>query len=417
MRSRARQGRVVDAEVLMVGVDVAKWRHVAVLRTGRGFKSDAFGFTNDRAGFESLTQRAEATRREQGCESVAFALEATGHYGHALRHFLIDGGFAVVGINPAHTKRAKELEDNSPEKSDPKDADVIADLALQGKGRLIVIPRGPFADLRRLGKLRERLVVERIRLRNRYFALVDLLFPELPSLVRDAASRTMQRLLAECPTPADIVAMGFERLQPCLQRWSRGHVDADRSARIYQAAKETVGIREGLDAARLEMKQSLEALAQVEGRMREVETVQSQALEHVPYTDLLLSIPGLGRVTVATVLGETGDLRAFRNAEAVIKFSGYNLYTMSSGIQRGNTRITKRGRPLLRRLLFLAACRLSRFGAPLGTFHRRVRARRPGPVVLVGGCRKLLRLMVALVRDNKRYEPGRVGMPAPGTAA
>jgi transposase len=417
MRSRSRQERVVNSEVLVVGVDVAKGRHVAVCRSGGGFKTGSFGFTNDRMGFESLLERAEATRQGQGCESVIFALEATGHYGHALRYYLMERGFVVVGINPAHTKKAKELEDNSPEKSDPKDADVIADLALQGKGRLIVVPKGAFADLRRLGKMRERLVVERIRLRNRYFALVDLVFPELPGLVRNAASRTMQRLFTEWPTPADIVVTGFEGLQECLRRWSRGHVDANRSARIYRAAQETVGLHEGLDAARLEMKQDLEALAQVEARMREVEKAQSQALDQVPYADLLLSIPGLGRVTVATVLGETGDLRAYRDAEAVIKFSGYNLYTISSGSHRGNARITKRGRPLLRRHLFLAACRLSRFGAPLGTFHRRVSARRPGPVVLVGGCRKLLRLMVALVRDGKRYEPGRVGVPTTGEAA
>jgi transposase len=417
MKSRAREGRAVNAEVLMVGVDVAKWRHVAVFRTHRGFKSDAVGFTNDRTGFESVARSAEVARKARACESVVFALEATGHYGHALRHFLMDRGYTVVGVNPAHTKKAKELEDNSPEKSDPKDADVIADLALQGKGRLITIPRGAFADLRRLGKLRERLVVERTRLRNRYFALVDLLFPELPSLVRDAASRTMRRLFAECPTPAEIVSMGFEQLQTRLQRWSRGHINADRSARIYQAACQTIGIQEGMAAARLEMRQDLEVLTQVDVRMREVEQAQSEALVGVPYADLLLSIPGIGRVTVATVLGETGDLQSFRNADAVIKFSGYNLYSMSSGTQRGNTRITKRGRPLLRRQLFLAACRLSRFGAPLGTFHRRVSERRPGPVVLVGGCRKLIRLMVALVRDNKRYEPGRVGVPMPGPAA
>ena len=199
MRSRSKAGSVVKSEMLVAGVDVAKGRHVAVLRSGSGYRSAAFSFKNDRAGFESLLSRVKSIQEREGCTSTFFALEATGHYGHALRYFLTDQGYVVVGINPAHTKKAKELEDNSPEKSDPKDADVIADLALQGKGRLIVVPKGVFADLRRLGKLRERLVVERTRLRNRYFALVDLVFPELPALVRNAASRTMQRLFAEWP--------------------------------------------------------------------------------------------------------------------------------------------------------------------------------------------------------------------------
>jgi transposase len=417
MASGAEQSGLVNSEILAVGIDVAKGRHVAVLRCRDGYKSAPIVITNDRAGFEQLIERAEAAKRDRSCGGVVYALEATGHYGHPLRYFLVERGCAVVGINPAHTKKAKELEDNSPEKSDPKDAAVIADLALQGKGRMITMPAGPFAELRRLGKLRERLVIERTRLTNRHLALVDVLFPELAELVPTAASRSLQRLFSECPTPADIVAMGFDVLQEKLRSWSRGRITADRSARIVQAAKETVGLRDGLNAARLELRLGLEALEQANRRLREVETAQTRVLDEIAYSELLLSIPGIGRATVATVLGETGDLRAFRDADAVIKHSGFNLYAISSGRHQGNAMITKRGRPLLRRQLFLAACRLSRAGAPLGTFHRRVCARRPGPVVVVGGCRKLLRLMVALVRDNQRYEPGRVGVPIQGSAA
>jgi transposase len=165
-------------------------------------------------------------------------------------------------------------------------------------------------------------------------------------------------------------------------------------------------------AARLELKQALDGMALVEMRLKEVEEAQSKALEQVSYAPLLLGIPGLGIVTVATILGETGDLRDYRDAESVIKFAGYNLYTIASGSFRGRTRITKRGRPLLRQQLYLAACRMSKIGAPLGTFSRRLSDRKAGPVVMVGGCRKLLRLMVAIVRDGRPYEPGRLGVPS-----
>ena len=64
--------------------------------------------------------------------------------------------------------------------------------------------------------------------------------------------------------------------------------------------------------------------------------------------------------------------------------------------------------------LFLAALRLSKPGSPLEDFHGRLIGHKPRPMVIVGACRKLLRLMVALVRDGKRFEPGRL---APGIAA
>lgn len=115
MASKAHQRRVIKSDVLVVGIDVAKRWHVAVCRRPDGRKLNAFSFGNDRAGYQKLLERADAARQRCECKSVLFALEATGHYGHTLRYFLADQECAVVSINPAHTKHAKELEDNSPE--------------------------------------------------------------------------------------------------------------------------------------------------------------------------------------------------------------------------------------------------------------------------------------------------------------
>lgn len=60
-------------------------------------------------------------------------LEPTGHYGEAFAYWWEERHEAVVLVNPMHTRRAKELEDNSPLKSDPKDARVIAGLVAMGK--------------------------------------------------------------------------------------------------------------------------------------------------------------------------------------------------------------------------------------------------------------------------------------------
>jgi transposase len=410
MSRRARRSRIIKPDVLVVGIDVAKRRHVALCRRPDGLKEKPFAFANNRSGFEKLLGKAEDSKRRTGCCSLLFALEATGHYGHALRQFLADEGHGLVGINPAHTKWAKELEDNSPEKSDPKDAGLIADLAAQGRGRPLMIPRGAFADLRRLGKLRQRLVAERTRLTNRYHGLVDLVLPELAGIVRDVACRTMLRMFRKWPTAADIVQAEDSVFEDQLWRWSRGHIERTRIAEIRRVAKDGVGLRDGLKAAKLEMRQLLAGLERVAGDLAEVEGAQEEMLLQVPYARLLLSVPGLGPVSVAIILGETGDLRSYTSAEALIKLAGFNLYRIASGAFKGKTRITKRGRPLLRHQLFLAALRLGRRGGALEDFHDRLRARKVGPQVAVGGSRKLLRLLFALVRDDQVYEPGRLGV-------
>lgn len=410
MSSKAWRSRIIKPDVLVVGIDVAKRQHVAVCRRRDGLKERPFSFANQRSGFEKLLRVSKDSERRNASSSLLFALEATGHYGHALRQFLADAGHGLVAINPAHTKRIKEIEDNSPEKSDSKDAGLIADLAAQGRGRPLMIPQGVFADLRRLGKLRQRQVVQRTRLSNRYHGLVDLLLPELAGIVRNVACRTMLRMFREWPTVAEIARVEDAVFEDRLWRWSRGHIERLRIAEIQRVARDGVGLREGLEAARLEMKQVLAGLECVERELAEVESAQEAMLLRVPYARLLLSVPGLGPVSVAIILGETGDLRSYPSAEALIKLAGYNLYRIASGTFRGKTRITKRGRPLLRHQLFLAALRMGRRGGPLGEFHDRLRARKAGPQVAVGGSRKLLRLLFALVRDDQTYEPGRLGV-------
>jgi transposase len=340
MSIRPKRFRRIKSEILVVGIDVAKRSHVAAIRFPDGSSRRPFSFSNDRRGFKGLLDRVESVLRQSGIDSALFALEATGHYGHALQHYLLRSGRAVVGINPAHTKRLKEVLDGSPEKSDRKDAVLIADLAAEGRGRPLRVPVGVYAELRRLGKFREQLTRERTRYLNRYTGLVDLVFPELASVVPDVTCHTVRCLMAEFPSAVDIASRQYRRIRRLLRKWSIGHFSERRCRQIHEAAKESVGMEEGLDAVRLQVRRLLFSLQAVEVQIAEVERSQAEVLPQVPYAELLLTIPELAPVTVATILGEAGDLRGYRSAAALIKLAGLNLYTKSSGTFRGRCRGT-----------------------------------------------------------------------------
>jgi len=395
---------------LVVGIDVAKRSHVAAVRSLSGEFHRPFSFRNDRRGFERLLSRVEEVSTAKGADDVMYALEATGHYGHALQYHLLDLGLSVVGINPSHTKKAKELLDGSPEKSDVKDSVVIADLAAQGRGRALAVPRGVYSDLRRLGKLRAQLVSERTRHLNRYTGLVDLVFPELAALVPSVTCHTIRCLLQEFPSAVDIGRRQFRRVRRLMWEWSIGHFSEERCRQIHTTARTSIGVTEGLDAIRLQMRLVLTSLRNVEAQLSEVEQVQTDLVIQVPYSSRLLTIPEIAPVTLAVILGETGDLRRYASAEALIKLAGLNLYTVSSGTFRGRTRITKRGRPLLRNIVYLAALRMGREGKPLAEFRERLLDRIAKPQIAVAGCRKILRLMYAMARDDAAFEPGRLAV-------
>ena len=59
MSNKARRSRIVKPDVLVVGIDVVKRRHVAVCRRPDGFKEKPFAFANHRSGFEKLLGKSE----------------------------------------------------------------------------------------------------------------------------------------------------------------------------------------------------------------------------------------------------------------------------------------------------------------------------------------------------------------------
>jgi transposase len=118
----------------------------------------------------------------------------------------------------------------------------------------------------------------------------------------------------------------------------------------------------------------------------------------------LQSIPGVGRLTGLGLLLAFRHA-PFRNADAYVAFMGLDVRVRDSGAFKGRRRLTKRGDPELRRLLFLAgrSARLSH--EHFGAYFQRLVDRgvsRIGADIAVG--RKLARVAFALLRDGRAYE-------------
>jgi transposase len=87
-----------------------------------------------------------------------------------------------------------------------------------------------------------------------------------------------------------------------------------------------------------------------------------------------------------------------------MKLAGLDLYEVSSGKHRGKLRISKRGRPLMRKLLYLAALSAVRKDGVMNEWYQRALSRGMKKTkALVAVSRKLLVLIFALVRDHSVY--------------
>lgn len=373
---------------------------------GKDLKVGSFGHT--RAEYQRIFERIMSFSKEQGCNDVVVCMESTSVYGIPLQHFLMYKQVKLVQVNPFHTKRAKEITDNSPNKSDDKDPMVMADIVQLGRFLSVVIPEGNSADLRQLIHARERTMLRLDRLYNQIHELLFELFPEFLSILKSLRTQTALNLLKNYPNPIDIVSLGVEELNKKIFSYSRGRMrDSKKTAELlYSAAKVSVGVHHGSDMIAFEIKGIIGQLECALKFMSDLELKISESLEKVTWAKCLLSIPRLGKITAAAIIGEFADLHDFQSIDEAMKFAGLNLFEISSGKHKSNCRISKRGRAVLRKFLYYAALNMIRKG---GIFHETYKAyhqqnRMKHTEAIIAISRKLLRIIFALVQKECLYD-------------
>jgi transposase len=150
--------------------------------------------------------------------------------------------------------------------------------------------------------------------------------------------------------------------------------------------------------------QLLEELHAVLAQLATVESAMAASLKRVPYGKRLLTVPGLGVVSVATLVGELGDLRDYRAARQVIKMVGLDLVEDSSGAKHGHRHISRRGRRYARQMLYMVALKAGS-GALKARRDRLVGNGKPPKKAIVANMCALLHIMFALARDDADFDP------------
>lgn len=403
-KSEPKKLKVVNEKTLIVTIDIGKVVNMGYCRCPDRTEVKPFKFHNNREGFNKFWGCVSEIKAAKGLEEIVVGLESTGAYGEPLMHYLQDKPVRLVQVNPMHTKKLKELQGNSPNKTDNKDPKVIADIIELGHALTVVIPRGTAAELRRLTQARERSIQRRTALFNQLQDLVFTTFPEFLQVMKNVKTKTAQYLLQHHPTPQDIVEYGLEPLTSTLKRVSRGKLGAVCAKTLYEAAGKSVGIKEGQASIVFEIQEILLAIEASERSVALFEEKLSEHLKQIPYSPSILSIKGIGEITAAGLIGEVGDFTKFSAASELLKHAGLDLFEVSSGKHKGKRRISKRGRPLFRKLLFFAAVNTVRKGGIMYKHYQRHLQKGMKKIkALIAIARKLLGIIFALVRDHSKY--------------
>jgi transposase len=264
---------------------------------------------------------------------------------------------------------------------------------------------GAYAELKGLAVYRYQLVRKQTALKNQTRALMYVLFPEFLSVVgRGLFKKSGLMLMERFPTPRSYATTDEDQLALLLRQRSRGRLGKERAQRLISAAQESVGVGAGLKTRSWVLRRAVRRLREFEREILAVEARMERWLRRIPYAACLLSMPGVGVVTAASLLGECGDLRDYPSAGELLKFSGLNLVSWSSGKRRSRNRISKRGSGLVRHQLYLLAGRLVKQDAVWRSDYDRLRERGAArKEALIALSRKAVRVLFAIARDGSLY--------------
>lgn len=381
--------------MIYVGIDIAKLKHFASAISSEGeILIEPFKFTNDNDGFQLLDSKLKSLEPN----SFIIGLESTAHYSNNLVEFLVINNYIVHVINPIQTSTMRKNNIRKT-KTDKVDTYVIAKTLMMYPGRPFTKQDIDLLHLKNLGRFRQKIVKQSTRLKIQLTSYLDQAFPELQYFFKSGVhQKSVYALLKEAPSADLIASMHLTHLSKLLQKASHGHFHKETAEELRILARKSVGCNDS--SISIQITQSIE---QIELLARQRDEVESQIKAiMIPLDSIIMTIPGIGYVNGAMILGEIGDFTRFSDASKIIAFAGIDPSVYQSGnFAANNTRMSKRGSKPLRYALINAAHNVVRNNKTFKEYYDKKLSEHKSHYNALGHCAgKLVRIIYKMLTDN-----------------
>lgn len=182
--------------------------------------------------------------------------------------------------------------------------------------------------------------------------------------------------------------------------------------RLVEVSKNSIGIKEGLSFAKLEIKYLLEKYEVFLQQIEEIDNYVTDICSSLDETSKITQIKGIGIVTASGIVAELGDIRKYKTPKQMIKVVGLSLTENSSGKIKGTTSISRRGLKDLRRLLYQVILGMIRTNTAFKEMYIYYTTRRKnqltGKQAIIALCRKLLRIIHTIILKDVDYDEGKI---------
>ena len=336
--------------MIKVGIDIAKLNHYAAIidySTGEVIEQP-FLVTNNKAGFELLLSKICDFDKSE----VLIGIESTAHYGDNLISYFHKLDFKIGVINPIQTATLRKSRIRKV-KNDKVDSLLICEALSLGYYNLLSDIDVELLEVKSLCRFHKDLKDKAAEAKIQLKSYVDQVFPELNSFFKNNLDiKTAHELLKLYQSPNEISSINLTKLSNILIKSSKGKYDKLRAIELKQLASNSVGINNSAISIQIKM-----IINQIELFESQIKDIEKQVSSFIKKSDnVITSIPGIGDMTAAIILSEIGDINRFNNPSQVLAFAGLDPSVKQSGtFNASSTRMSKRGSPLLRYALILAA--------------------------------------------------------------
>jgi transposase len=340
-RNKAEEGAMTDDIRYWVGIDWASEKHRVCLLDGSGRCVGEREVAHSGAG---LAEMRDWLLEQSGVDAAQIAVAIETPHGPVVEA-LLERGFAVYAINPKQLDRFRDRFTVAGAKDDGRDALVLGDSLRTDSHafRRLAIDDPIVVELREWSRMADDLQEERNRLANRVRQQLWRYYPQALALSDDVAAEWFLALWHQVPTPAKAAKVREATIERILKAHRIRRMDATEVLRLLRqkplsvaagtTAAATAHIRTVAARIRLVNQQLAAARRRLDELCAMLEAKESEPGQASEQRDvaILRSLPGIGRIILATLLAEAWQPLRRRDYHALRTLSGVAPVTRRSG--------------------------------------------------------------------------------------
>ena len=382
--------------IYYVGIDISKYKHDFCIISNAGeIIVENSSFDNNKKGFQSFLDQLKPYNKS----NVRIAFEATGHYSLNLELFLIDQGYSFMKMNPLVIHQFLKARSLRRTKTDKADSLTVASYLLSVKYNPNSHLLYNIYTLKSLCRSREQLIKERSKFQVLLTNELDKSFPELKPFFNNNISSTLLFILDKYKNSSHIALM---KDYDSLRQISHGKFSYAKFAKLKELAKNTIGYHNYNSDLLISTYVSL--INNFNDKIDPIDKQISTIIKEL--NPKMLSIPGLGEISAASILSEYGDISNFSSPNKMLAFAGLEPSIIESGTLQSNGKMVKHGSGHLRYSIMNTAMSILRYSPTFYDYYLKKRSEgKCHRVALSHVCKKLIRVIYSLEKYNNDFNP------------